>query len=94
MCVCVCVCVCACVYVCVQFLSCVQLFATPWTVAHQASLSFTISWSLLKFMSTELVLSELSTVTCPSWVALHGMAHSFIELSKPLYHDEAVISYE
>ena len=72
----------------------VQLFATPWTVAHQASLSFTISWSLLKFMSTELVLSELSTVTCPSWVALHGMAHSFIELSKPLYHDEAVISYE
>ena len=32
----------------VQLLSCVQLFATPWTVAHQASLSFTISRSLLK----------------------------------------------
>ena len=34
----------------VQSLSSVWLFATPWTVAHQASLSLTISWSLLKFM--------------------------------------------
>ena len=31
----------------------VRLFATPWTAAHQASLSFTISRSLLKFMSVE-----------------------------------------
>ena len=37
----------------IQFLSPVQLFATPWTVARQASLSFTISWSLLKPMSIE-----------------------------------------
>ena len=29
--------------------------------------------------------------TCPSWVALHGMAHSFTELHKPLCHDKAVI---
>ena len=29
------------------------------------------------------VLSELSTMMCPSWVALHGMTHSFIELDKP-----------
>ena len=36
-----------------QSLSCVWLFATPWTAACQASLSFTISWSLLKFMSIE-----------------------------------------
>ena len=36
----------------VKSLSCVQLFATPWTVAYQASLSFTISGSLLKFMQT------------------------------------------
>ena len=34
----------------VQLLSCVQLFVTPWTAAHQASLSFTISRSLLKLM--------------------------------------------
>ena len=37
----------------VQLLSCVQLFATPWTAAHQASLSITISLSLLKLMSIE-----------------------------------------
>ena len=32
------------------------------------------------------VLSELSTMTWPSWVALHGMAHSFIELDKAVVH--------
>ena len=37
------------------------------------------------------VLSELSAMARPSWVALHGMAHSFIELRKPLHHDKAVI---
>ena len=36
------------------------------------------------------VLSELSTMTWPSWVALHSMAHSFSELYKPLHHDKAV----
>ena len=40
----------------VQLLSCVQLFATPWTTAHQVPLSFTISQSLLKLMSIELAL--------------------------------------
>ena len=40
----------------VQSLSCVQLFATPWTAAPQASLSITNSWSLLKLMSVELVI--------------------------------------
>ena len=39
----------------VQSLSCVPLFATPWTAAHQASLSITNSRSLLKLMSIELV---------------------------------------
>ena len=37
----------------VQSLSHVCLFATPWTAAHQASLSITNSWSLLKLMSIE-----------------------------------------
>ena len=36
--------------------SVVSVFATPWTVAHQASLSFTISQSLLKLISTESVM--------------------------------------
>ena len=40
----------------VQSLSYVQLFATPWTAACQASLFITNSWSLLKFMSIELVM--------------------------------------
>ena len=35
----------------VQLLSCVELFATPWTAARQASLSITNSRSLLKLMS-------------------------------------------
>ena len=39
----------------VQSLSCVRLFATPWTPARQASLSITSSWSLLKLMSVESV---------------------------------------
>ena len=39
-----------------QSLSCVRLFVTPWTALHQASLSFTISQSLLKLMSIELVM--------------------------------------
>ena len=40
----------------VQLLSRVQLFGTPWTAAHQASQSFTISWSLHKLMSVDLVM--------------------------------------
>ena len=35
-------------------LTCVQFFVTPWTAAHQASLSITSFWSLLKLMSMEL----------------------------------------
>ena len=36
----------------------VRLFATPWTIATQASLSFTITWNLIKFMSIELMPSN------------------------------------
>ena len=36
-------------------------------------------------------LSELSTMTCLSWVALHGMAHSFIELDKAVL-DKVVVN--
>lgn len=31
------------------------------------------------------------TVTCPSWVALHGITHSFLQLRKLFQHDKAVI---
>ena len=47
----------------VQSLSCVQLFATPWTAAYQASLSITNSRSLLKLMSIELVMPSSSKDT-------------------------------
>ena len=48
----------------VQLLSHVGLFATPWTAAHQPSLSFTISWSLLWFMSIELVMLYNYLILC------------------------------
>ena len=48
----------------VQSLSWVQLFVTPWTAAHQSSLSFTISWSLLKLMSFELVMPSNHLILC------------------------------
>ena len=48
----------------VQSLSWVWLFATPWTTVHQASLSFTISLSLLKLMYTELVMPSNHPVLC------------------------------
>ena len=48
----------------VQSLSCVWLFATPWTTAHQASLSFSISWSLLKLMSFESVTPSNHLIFC------------------------------
>ena len=43
-------------FVVVQLLSHVRLFATPWTAARQASLPFTVSQNLLKFMSVESVM--------------------------------------
>ena len=48
----------------VQSLSRLQLFATPWTVAHQASLSITNSWSLLKLMSNESVMPSNHLILC------------------------------
>jgi len=48
----------------VQSLSCVRLFATPWTAAHQASLSITNSCSLLKLMSIELVMPSNHLSLC------------------------------
>ena len=47
-----------------QFLSHIWLFVTPWTAACQASLSFTISQSLLKFMSIESVMPSNYLILC------------------------------
>ena len=48
----------------VQLLSRVRPFVTPWTAAHQASLSITNSWSLLQLMSTESVMSSNHLILC------------------------------
>ena len=51
-------------FVAVQSLSCVWLFVTPWTAALQASLTFTISQSLLKLTSIELVMPSTHLILC------------------------------
>jgi len=54
-----------CCYCCVVVLvQLPQLFAIPLTTAHQASLSFTIYWSLLKFMSNESVMPSNHLILC------------------------------
>ena len=51
-------------------------------------------WSGLPFPSpADHILSELSTMTRPSWVALHCMAHSFIELDKAMVHVIRLVSF-
>ena len=51
-------------------------------------------WSGFPFPSpVDHVLSELSTITCPSWVVLHGMAHSFTELDKAVVHVIRLVSF-
>ena len=54
----------------VQLLSHVPLFATPWTAARQASLSFTISWSLIKLMSMESVMPSNHPILCRPFLLL------------------------
>ena len=49
----------------IESLSRVQLFATPWTAARQVSLSFAISWSLLKLKSIESVMPSNHLILCP-----------------------------
>ena len=48
----------------IQSLSCVWLFMTSWTAAHQASLSITHAWSFLKFVSIELVMPSNHLILC------------------------------
>ena len=48
----------------VQSLSCIQLFATPWTEAREDSLSIINSWSLLRLISIELVMLSNHLILC------------------------------
>ena len=56
--------ICSLVAVLFQSLSRVQLFVNPWTAAHQASLSLTVSQSLLKLMSIESVMLSNHLILC------------------------------
>ena len=71
-------------YFVVQWVSRVQLFATPWTATCQASLSFTISQSLLKFMSIELVMPSNHLILCWSLLLLPSIIPSIRVFSNEL----------
>ena len=58
-----------------QLISHVGLFAALWTAAYQVSLSFTISWSLLKFISIESVLLSNHLILCLSLLLLLSIFH-------------------
>ena len=55
---------------------CVQIFLTPWTAAHQASLSITNSWSLLKLMSIESVMPSNHLILCRPLLLLPSIFRS------------------
>ena len=61
----------------VQLLGHVYLFVTPWTIAHQASLSITKSQSLLKLMSTESLMTSKHLILCHPLFLLPPIFPSF-----------------
>ena len=67
-----------------QSLSCVQLFATPWTAALQASLSITNSWSSLKLMSIESVMPSNHLILCRPLLLLPSIFPSIRVFSNEL----------
>ena len=66
----------------VQSFSCVQIFATPWTVAHQDSLSITKSWTLLKLVSMESVMPSNQLILWHSLLLLPSIYPSIRVISK------------
>ena len=77
----------------VQLLSCVRLCATPWTAAHQASLSIANSRSLLKLMSIESVMPSNHLIFCRPLLLLPSIfpsirvfsSKSFLRITWPKY---------
>ena len=74
----------------VQLLSHVLLFVTPWTAARQASLSFTISWSLFKFVSIESVMPSNHFILCHPLFLLPSIFPSIRVFSKESRAQKAV----
>ena len=73
-------------FISVQLLSHVQLFATPWTAACQASLSITNSQSLLRLMFIELVMSSNHLILCGPLLLLPSIFPSI-----RVFSDESVL---
>ena len=82
------------IFVAVQSLNWVQLFVIPWTAAHQALLSFTITWSFLRCMSIELVMISNDLILCTSFSfyleyfptsGSFPMSHLFLHIRWPKY---------
>ena len=71
----------------VQLLSCVRLFVTPWTAAHQASLSIINSRSLLKLMSIELMMPSNHLILCRPLLFLPSIFPSI-----KVFFNESVLS--
>ena len=77
----------------VQSLSHVWLFATPWTAASQASLSITSSWSLLRLMSIEAVMTSNHLILCHALLLLPSIFpsirvfsnESVLQIKRPKY---------
>ena len=71
-------------FVVVQSLSHVQLSTAPWTAALQAHLSSTISWSLLKFMTIELLMLSKHLILCCPFLLLPSVFPSIMVFSNEL----------
>ena len=71
-------------FVVVQLLNCVLFFAVPWTAAHQAPLSFTVSQSLLKLMSIESVMPSNHFILCHALLLLPSIFSSIRVFSNEL----------
>ena len=70
-------------WLCPRLKTCL-VFATPWTAAHQASLSFTISWSWLKLMSIESVMPSNHLILCHPLLLLPSIFPSIRVFSNEL----------
>ena len=68
----------------VQSPSYAPLFSTPWTAARQSSLAFTISWSLLKLMSSESTMPSNHLILCHPFLLLPSIFPSVKVLSNEL----------
>ena len=63
----------------------------PFRTVHGVLNTRMLKWFAIPF-SNGICLSEFSTMTCPSWVAIYGMAHSFIELHQAVVHMVRLVS--